>query len=671
MANKNRLSKDGKGPVSKAKGIAQNRGQKKGQGALRAGSAFKKSAASNKVGRPDANADKKGFSHLRSKGTINRINLYKDKPNRHKMQEEAMGPARIQPDRRWFGNTRVMAQDKMQKFRETLSKSVEDPFSVVLKSSRLPMSLLKDTEGKSSRMNLLSVEPFKDVFGKKGKRKRVKLGSYDLEGMLAATDKKQDEYSDVKDKRALVDASGLDKEDDMIASATHHPEEIFLKGTSKRIWAELYKVVDSSDVLVFVLDARDPQGTRCPQLERELKKNHPHKHIVFLLNKVDLVPTWVTRRWVEVLTKEFPTLAFHASVTNPFGKSALLNLLRQFGCLLKQRKHVTIGMVGYPNVGKSAVINTLKKKKVCKSACVPGETKVWQYIALTKRIYLLDCPGIVPSSEGDVKSDTAKVLKGVVRAERINSPSDYIDEVVQRVKRAYLIKKYKLSPDATWKNAEDFLTILGKKMGKLVKGGDADLDTTARIVLYDWQRGKIPFFVTPPDREGHEETAASSGGAASSSSAPKALKGDSGSSAAALEDGAADEQNDGDDELAAAGTVAVHQAFDELACTMEFDEDDRRGEALATNNDDDDDDDDDGEGGQEARGQKRKADPAAGKAKKKNRRGGGGGGGKTNQDRDNRSVGPASGAGGDRPQGGASGRAPVVDWAKVNAEFGM
>ena len=81
--------------------------------------------------------------------------------------------------------------------------------------------------------------------------------------------------------------------------------------------------------------------------------------------------------------KDFPTLAFHASITNPFGKNALLNLLRQISTLLKERKHVTVGMVGYPNVGTSSVINTMKRKKVCNAAPTPSETKVWQYIAIS------------------------------------------------------------------------------------------------------------------------------------------------------------------------------------------------------------------------------------------------------------------------------------------------
>jgi nuclear GTP-binding protein len=57
-------------------------------------------------------------------------------------------------------------------------------------------------------------------------------------------------------------------------------------------------------------------------------------------------------------------------------------------------------MIGYPNVGKSSVINALKQKLVCKSAPIPGETKIWQYVALTRRIYMIDCPGIVYEYEG-------------------------------------------------------------------------------------------------------------------------------------------------------------------------------------------------------------------------------------------------------------------------------
>ena len=76
------------------------------------------------------------------------------------------------------------------------------------------------------------------------------------------------------------------------------------------------------------------------------------------------VPSWVTKRWLHVLSREYPTLAFHASITNPFGKGSLLSLLRQLARLRSDKQYISVGLVGYPNVGKSSVINTLRAKKV-------------------------------------------------------------------------------------------------------------------------------------------------------------------------------------------------------------------------------------------------------------------------------------------------------------------
>lgn len=77
------------------------------------------------------------------------------------------------------------------------------------------------------------------------------------------------------------------------------------------------------------------------------------------------MPAWVTKRWLHTLSKDYPTLAFHASITNPYGKGALLSLLRQLARLHADKKYISVGFVGYPNVGKSSVINTLRTKKVC------------------------------------------------------------------------------------------------------------------------------------------------------------------------------------------------------------------------------------------------------------------------------------------------------------------
>jgi nuclear GTP-binding protein len=73
-----------------------------------------------------------------------------------------------------------------------------------------------------------------------------------------------------------------------------HIEPIYAKGTSRRIYGELYKVIDSSDVILHILDARDPLGTMCDSVLEYIKKEKSHKQVILVINKCDLVPNWVT-----------------------------------------------------------------------------------------------------------------------------------------------------------------------------------------------------------------------------------------------------------------------------------------------------------------------------------------------------------------------------------------
>jgi nuclear GTP-binding protein len=128
---------------------------------------------------------------------------------------------------------------------------------------------------------------------------------------------------------------------------------------------------------------------------------------------------------------------------------------------------------------------------------------VWQYITLTRRIYLIDCPGIVPASAHD--SQTSVVLKGVLRIEALPTPSEYIPALMERVKPVYLSRTYgvplpdKGDPSISW-TTDEFLDKLARMKGRLLKGGEPDIESVAKIILNDWVRGKIPFFVVPPER---------------------------------------------------------------------------------------------------------------------------------------------------------------------------
>ncbi|KFO85470.1 Nucleolar GTP-binding protein 2, partial [Buceros rhinoceros silvestris] len=439
-----------------------------------------------------------GGNNMRDRATIRRLNMYRQKERRNKhgkvikplQYQSTVAPgtvARVEPNIKWFGNTRVIKQSSLQKFQEEMENVMKDPYRVVMKQRKLPMSLFYDRiKPHTSRVHILDTETFETTFGPKSQRKRPTLSASDVQSLVENAEASSGSYDQGRDRDLVTEDTGVRDE---------AQEEIFKKGQSKRIWGELYKVIDSSDVVVQVLDARDPMGTRSRHVESYLKKEKHWKHLIFVLNKCDLVPTWATKRWVAVLSQEYPTLAFHASLTNPFGKGAFIQLLRQFGKLHSDKKQISVGFIGYPNVGKSSVINTLRSKKVCNVAPIAGETKVWQYITLMRRIFLIDCPGVVYPS-GDTETDI--VLKGVVQVEKIKSPEDHISAVLERAKPEYIRRTYKID---SWKDTEEFLEKLASRTGKLLKGGEPDIQTVSKMVLNDWQRGRIPFFVKPPNAE--------------------------------------------------------------------------------------------------------------------------------------------------------------------------
>ncbi len=132
--------------------------------------------------------------------------------------------------------------------------------------------------------------------------------------------------------KLLSGATGLEEQageaapEDAVLSQAKEP--IFLKGQSKRIWNELYKVIDSSDVVIHVLDARDPMGTRCRSVERYIQKEAPHKHLIFVLNKCDLVPTGVA-----VSTAFYLSLP-NATHSSPYGSSISNRQVKRLSCTL-------------------------------------------------------------------------------------------------------------------------------------------------------------------------------------------------------------------------------------------------------------------------------------------------------------------------------------------------
>lgn len=126
---------------------------------------------------------------------------------------------------------------------------------------------------------------------------------------------------------------------------------------------------------------------------------------------------------------------------------------------------------------------------------------MWQYVTLMKRIYLIDCPGVVPPSKTDTDEDI--LLRGVVRVEKVEHPEQFIAAVLERCKAKYVQRTYEIE---AWSDAHDFLARIAKKTGRLLKGGEPDEAAVAKMVLNDFLRGRLPWFVPPPDFEAKDSS---------------------------------------------------------------------------------------------------------------------------------------------------------------------
>lgn len=276
---------------------------------------------------------------------------------------------------------------------------------------------------------------------------------------------------------------------------------------------EFKRVVESADVILEVLDARDPIGCRCYDAERSiLAASGGAKRLVLILNKVDLVPKAVVDRWLAYLRNEFPTVAFRASTQNSgtvgqarmsalaassvnvsecLGAGNLLALLKNYSRNRNLKTAITVGVIGFPNVGKSSLINSLKRARAVSTGATPGVTRKAQEVHLDKNISLIDCPGIVFSSS----NADALVLRNCIKIEQIVDPITPVETILRRVGSEPLMVAYSLP---AFKNSTELLALICSTRGKYKRGGAYDMDAAAKIVLMDWNNGKIPFYTLPP-----------------------------------------------------------------------------------------------------------------------------------------------------------------------------
>uniref|UniRef100_A0A8C9F5L0 Guanine nucleotide-binding protein-like 3 n=1 Tax=Pavo cristatus TaxID=9049 RepID=A0A8C9F5L0_PAVCR len=340
------------------------------------------------------------------------------------------------------------------------------------------------------------------------------------EALLREAELRKQRLEELKQKQKLDRQKELEKRRKLDAKRSAVQEQTQGKESSGKSAAKKTKkaldknVIETSDVVLEVLDARDPMGCRCPQLEQAITCSGGEKKLLLVLNKIDLVPKENLEKWLNYLKKEFPTVAFKSATllkdrnqetfsrrraridlsrhTESFGSECLVRLLQEYG--RTQSKAIQVGIVGFPNVGKSSIINSIKKDRVCDVGPARGVTKSMQAVRIDKQMKILDSPSIVADP---TSSAVTLALRSIIHTGELCSVNvvKAVDAILNHCNKQQVMMFYSI-PD--FQNTEELLSVLAQKRGMLKKGGVPDIENMAESLLCDWTGSKISYHSEPP-----------------------------------------------------------------------------------------------------------------------------------------------------------------------------
>jgi len=396
---------------------------------------------------------------------------------------------------------------------------------------------------KTKELGLPNLMPFKEKFMQQIRDEKDQEKAYEKKQIMGLHAKRQgweedtgmeDEEVGSKRKRGgdlsedqLVNSEKRVKEFEARQEEAENDNEVKVGKKKRQYMKELRNVVDAADVILLVVDARDPMGCRAPQAEQMVIESARTKRLIIVLNKIDLVPKAVAENWLTELRKEFPAVAFRASTQQQrsnlgraskdsialgtsdtsssgnlgssicVGADTLLQLLKNYSRNKGIKNSITVGVVGYPNVGKSSVINSLKRSRAVGVSPTPGFTKTLQYVQLDKKVQLIDSPGVLFQDSTQGMDSKRLVLRNCLSPAALEDPLSPVEDLLAITEHEQLMVLYKLPRFDT---VTSFLLLIAQKRGKLSKRGVPDLKAAARIVLQDFNEGRIPYYVAPPTK---------------------------------------------------------------------------------------------------------------------------------------------------------------------------
>lgn len=367
-------------------------------------------------------------------------------------------------------------------------------------------------------------------------------------------------------------------------------EQIVMTPYEKNLdfWRQLWRVVEKSDVVVQIVDARNPLLFRSEDLEKYVKEVGKNKLNVILINKADFLTDAQRETWAEFFDKEGVKVVFFSAMqskeelkrikeeeeeevkqdsdsedeedsdsekgqrdvnqlkedaeqilggldrvekvldqvessleaeTEAYSSTTSLNdpkilssdeLIDFFRTVYNGPSTVTdqvttIGLVGYPNVGKSSTINALLTEKKVSVSATPGKTKHFQTIYLEDQLLLCDCPGLVMPSFVLTKAEM--ILNGILPIDQMRDHVPPVNQLCRYIPRHILEDRYGIMIAKPMEGedpmrapySEEFLLAYGYNRGYMTANGQPDQARAARYVLKDFVNGRLLFAYAPPN----------------------------------------------------------------------------------------------------------------------------------------------------------------------------
>ncbi len=242
-------------------------------------------------------------------------------------------------------------------------------------------------------------------------------------------------------------------------------------------------VIKKADILLEVIDARFPDETRNCEVERDIARSK--KPFIIVLNKCDLVSKEILEKTKSRLSKIAPTV--FVSSKDRFGTTMLRHKILEIAGI--KGREILVGSLGYPNTGKSSVINAVAGRHKAGTSSISGHTKVMQLVNAGSRIMLLDTPGVIPFGEND---EYIQGILSVKDATHIKDPVGVAMKIIEKFcdeNKTALESFYHVKIEG--QDSYDALLLIGRESNCLKKKGEVD-DTRADLrKINDLQKGLI------------------------------------------------------------------------------------------------------------------------------------------------------------------------------------